>query len=432
MKGWWILFLGTGLITAAIHWRLASLPKAEADTPTVLLHFGIGFLVYLASLPAARHLGKNYRTQVLLWVFTVAVISLGSYLNSELLLSNEVHRYRWDGIVAEAGFNPYEVAPEDPVLANLVKSFDQEIPEPTRQGMYPPLAELMFYVLARLDLDSLFFYRLIFSGMAILCGLAFLPLCRGAGVPATRVTVFLWHPLLILETAANAHLETVAIFFLLTSLSLLIHRHHLSPMAALGISALVKFYPIVLFPLYLRRVPPYRVIIFFLVLVAGAFPFVGAGRHLWAGVLDYLAQARFNPGFFLVVEAAFQAIGHVEWTRTGIGLLGLGLAGILYFTDDGSKGSILRRGFYLALAPLLLGPVLKPWYVLWLIPFLALVRRENPLRMAFLYLTGSVFLAYLHLDLDPLPLWITWVEYGPVLVLSLWAMWRMKATRVEA
>jgi hypothetical protein len=95
-------------------------------------------------------------------------------------------------------------------------------------------------------------------------------------------------------------------------------------------------------------------------------------------------------------------------------------------TDDGSNASILRRGFYLVVPPILLGPVLRPWYLLWLIPFLALVGPRNPLRMAFLYLSGSVILSYLAVDWGHLPWWVTVMELGPVPLLAAWGFWKTR------
>jgi hypothetical protein len=429
LKRWWAVFLISGIATVGVHYHLAATGTAENLYP-VLLHFGVAFFLYLASLPAARHLGHRHPVPVLLWVFAVAAGSFAAYLHSDLLLSSEVSRYQWDGIVAESGYNPYEVFPDDPELAPLRDSFDKRIPHHERKGLYAPLAELFFFAMNRYGTDSLFHYRAVFSLMALLCGLAFLPLCRAAGVPQTRVTVFLWHPLLILETGANAHLETLSLCFVLLGLSLLIGGHQLSPVGSLAVATLIRPYPIALFPLFLRRIPPYRIVLFFLVLIVGTLPFVGAGRELWSGITDFAHHARFNPGPYLLVEWVFEILSRPEWTRPAIALLGLSIAVALYFTDDGTNAAILRRAFYLSLPPVLLGPVVNPWYMLWILPFLALVGRRNPLRMAILYLTGSVFLAYVHLEWGFIPTWVTWLEFGPVgllAVLGIWSQGRLES-----
>jgi hypothetical protein len=423
-KRWWTLLLATGTATMALHLHLA---RAEAPSVnSVLLHFGLLFFVFLGALIPARVLGRTQARRVLVWTFLVGAASFAAYLPSDLLLSPEVHRYRWDGAAAAAGYNPYQAAPDTPFLKPLRDAIGAPIPRPDHGALYPPLAELLFYAMARLDMNSVFHYRVLFSALAFLGGLAFLPLCRGANVPVTRVIVYLWHPLLILETAANAHIEALAVFLVLASLSLLINRHQLTPVAALAVAVLTKVYPLTLLPLYVRRVPPYRIVLFFLMLVMAGVPFIGAGRELGRGMFDFLGTARFNPGLYLGFEGVFRLFGRPEWARVAVAVVGAGVALYLYVTDDGSNASILRRAFYLVIPAVLLGPVLEPWYLLWLIPFLALVAPRNPLRMALLYLSGSVFLSYLAPDWGHLPGWVTALELGPVPLLAAWDFWKTR------
>ena len=80
-------------------------------------------------------------------------------------------------------------------------------------------------------------------------------------------------------------------------------------------------------------------------------------------------------------------------------------------------------------AHLLLSPTVHPWYLLWVLPFLAL--RANLAWMAFSWL---VLLAY-HVLGDYRATgvwqesgWIRLVEYSPVYLLLLWPLWgRLRA-----
>jgi hypothetical protein len=432
VKRWWAAYLLLGAAVFAVHFHLARTAGPSPSPSFLLGHFGVAFLLYLAGLRAARRLGEAGHRASLLWAFGISAAVLAAYLTAPFLLSPEVHRYRWDGKVAEAGWNPYQVSPDDPELAGLRSTMDQPIPDPEEKGLYPPLAELVFYGLARWGHDSLFHYRLLTSIFTLLSGLMFLPLCRTMGVPVTRVTVLLWNPLLLMEAGVNAHIEPLGIFFLLASLALLVRRHQLSPTGFLALATLVRGYPIALLPLYVRRVPPYRLLLFFLVLLAGSLPFIGAGRELVTGVREFLATARVNPGPFLLIEAAAKAVGRADWARPIAALLGFGIAGWIYFTDDGTGASILRRGFYLALPPLVLGPVIHPWSMLWLLPFVALADREHPLRMAGLLLTGTVALVYAFPPGSDLPGIVPLLEFGPAFLLAGWGLWRHTRRRAAA
>ena len=59
-------------------------------------------------------------------------------------LSTDIHRYRWDGRVQNAGWNPYTIAPIDPRLASLRDPGWAVMPGPEIPAIYPPLSELIF------------------------------------------------------------------------------------------------------------------------------------------------------------------------------------------------------------------------------------------------------------------------------------------------
>jgi len=424
VKRWWAAYLVLGLAQVAVHLHFAATGGLSPKPSSLILHFGLAFACYLGALRSARRLGESGRRLPVLWVFAVAFVVLLGYLRAPSLVSHEVDRYRWEGMVARAGLNPYQVAPQDPEVLQLRENAHFAVPDSGQTGLYPPLAELTFYEMARADTDSVFHYRLLSSAMVLLAGLVFLPLCRAARVPITRLAVFLWHPLLLMETGLNAHIEPMAIFFLLASLALLIEGHQFTPTGLLALATLVRGYPIIFFPLYLRRVPPYRLLLFFVVVLAGCLPFIAAGSAMLKGLEAYVTTARFNPGLFVLFEHLARAVGHPSWARwvaLGLGLcIGLGI----YVTDNGTGASILRRGFYLALPALLLGPVIVPWSVLWLIPFVALVEPEHPLKLAGLVFTGTVILGYLTGPDGHLSLPIALLEFLPPVLLAAWGIAR--------
>ena len=418
MRRWWAAYLILGLAQAAVHFHFATTESSPPNPTSLLVHFSLAFAFYLGALRSARRLGERGRRLPVLWVFALCGVILLGYVNAPFLLSDEVHRYRWEGMVSGAGLNPYQVAPDDPEAAALRANAGFSVPDPEERRFYPPLAQLTFYQMSRQGADSVLHYRLLSSAMVLLAGLVFLPLCRAAGVPVTRVAVFLWHPLLLMETGLNGHIEPLSMFFLLASLALLIGRHQLTPTALLALATLVRVYPFVFFPLYVRRVPPYRLLLFFVIVLAGCLPFIAAGGEIWNALRAHLDTARQNPGVFVVFEAAARLLGHPEWARVWVGILGLAIAIGLYITDNGSGSSILRRGFYLALPALLLGPVVTPAAVVWLVPFVALVGPDHPLKLAGITLTGTVILGYLAPPGEALPLPLGLLEFVPPVLLA--------------
>jgi hypothetical protein len=424
VKRWWAAYLISGLAQAAVHLHFAATESSPVRTSSLLLHFGVAFALYLGALRSARRLGESGRRLPVLYVFGVTIVVLLGYLHAPFLLSHEVDRYRWEGMLARHGLNPYQASPQDPEVVALRETVSFPIPGPEQTGLYPPLAELTFYEMARAGTDSVMHYRLLASAMTLLSGLVFLPLCRAAKVPITRVAVLLWHPLLLMETGLNAHIEPLAIFFLLSSLALLIERHELTPTSLLALATLVRGYPIIFFPLYLRRVPPYRLLLYVLIILAGCLPFIAAGASMLRGLEAYATTARHNPGLFVLLEHVANAMGHPAWARWAVGGLGVAIALAIYVSDDGSGASILRSGFYLALAAILLGPVVVPWSALWVIPFVALVGPDHPLKLAGLVLTGTVILGYLGGPEGRLSPGLALLEFLPPVLLATWGLFK--------
>jgi len=431
LRGWAALVL-SGAATVAIHIHLAHLPAGAGHVSTVLLAYGVAFLLYLVGASAARRLRASAPAVVVLWIFLVAAASMAPYLRSTFSLSSDVQRYRWDGFVAEAGYDPYRVAPGDAELDSLRAVFGREVSYPESPAAYPPLAELLFYGMARTRFSSVFHYRVLLAGAAILAGLVLLVLLRAMGGPAVHVAWFLWHPLLILESAGNARLETLALLLLLVSLTLLATRHHLTPGATLALAGLTKPFSLVTLPLYLRRVPPYRLLSFLLVAAAGVVPFVGAGPALVRGMTDYVLHARFNPGLYALLERFLDFFGEGQWARPAAAFSGLGLAFGLFLTDDGSKASLVRRAFYLVLTPLALGPVLPPASLLWVLPFFALVSWKSAWYGPTLLLSATIMLSHAAALWGHLPAWVSWLEFGPVGILLAWELSRAWRTRARS
>src|SRR5271154_2121080 len=72
-------------------------------------------------------------------------------------LSTDMYRYRWDGRVQNAGWNPYSVNALDPRLKSLRDSAWSGMPGPEVPAIYPPLAELIFRGTARVTQSPLGF-----------------------------------------------------------------------------------------------------------------------------------------------------------------------------------------------------------------------------------------------------------------------------------
>ncbi len=342
-------------------------------------------------------------------------------------LSDDLHRYRWEARVQQAGWNPYTVRPDDPRLASLRGADWEKIPGRDIPSIYPPVAELSFraaHALARATGP----YRgeLIRMKLPYLAADLALVGLLAWWVRATRgrnlqLAVYAWNPLVVVEFAASGHLDALVALAVFAACVLIIRGRPAVSTLPLAAGALVKVFPVALAPLWLRHAgwPRSRQAWWCLggaaaLGVACAWPFRPALWQLPETLAYYESRWQHNNASLYALAAWFSGS-----TELAVGL-GAGVVGGLALWAAARRVEPVRGAVLLMGALLLLSPNAFSWYFTWLVPLLALV----PLRQAapWLLLTVTQFLSY-HVLLDyqatsewrfqPFYLWLT---YGPFAV----------------
>ena len=166
---------------------------------------------------------------------------------------DDIHRYVWDGRVQRLGYNPYIVIPSDPALAALHTLETRTLNNPDVPSPYPAGAELFFRAVTAIH-ESIFTLKVAF----VICDFAIvfllLDILHRSGQAAHWVLAYAWHPLLAIEVAGSGHIDIVGVLLLLLSFAALERRWRTFAGLAFGLAVAVKFLPIVLLPLYWRRV----------------------------------------------------------------------------------------------------------------------------------------------------------------------------------
>src|SRR4029077_15558929 len=166
---------------------------------------------------------------------------------------DDVHRYLWDGRVQRLGYNPYIVVPSDPALGALHTPETRTLNNPDVSSPYPAGAQLFFRAVTAIH-ESVFALKVAF----VVCDLAIvfvlLDILRRSGQGAHWVLAYAWNPLLAIEVAGSGHIDIVGVLLLLVSFAALDRRYRAIAAVAFGLSIAVKLLPIVLLPLYWKRV----------------------------------------------------------------------------------------------------------------------------------------------------------------------------------
>src|SRR6266852_8924458 len=192
-------------------------------------------------------------------------------------LDDDIHRYVWDGRVQRLGYNPYIVVPSDPALASLHTSETRTLNNPEVPSPYPAGAQLFFRAVTSIH-ESTFALKVAF----VLCDLAIvfvlLDVLRWTRQGEHWVLAYAWNPLLATNVAGSGHIDILGVLLLLVSVAALGRRWRMIAAIAFGLAVAVKFLPVVLTPLYWRRVRVRDGLMALLVVGMLYLPFLERGR----------------------------------------------------------------------------------------------------------------------------------------------------------
>src|SRR5262249_28486725 len=166
---------------------------------------------------------------------------------------DDIHRYIWDGRLQRLGFNPYLVVPSDPRVSKLHTPETRHLNNPDLPSPYPPGAQVFFRAVTAIQ-ESTFALKLAFVICDFGIALVLLDLLRVTGLGAHLVLAYAWNPLLAIEVAGSGHIDIVGVLLLVVSAAALVRRWRATAAVALGLAIAVKFLPVVLLPLYWKRV----------------------------------------------------------------------------------------------------------------------------------------------------------------------------------
>jgi len=322
-------------------------------------------------------------------------------------LDDDVHRYLWDGHVQRLGLNPYLVVPSDPANARLHTPETRTLNNPEVPSPYPPGAQLFFRGVTAIR-ESVFALKVAFVICDLAIVLVLLDVLRSSQKPGHWVLAYAWHPLLATEVVGSGHVDIVGALLLLVSAAALGRRWREIAAVSFALAVSVKFVPIVLAPLYWKRIRVRDGVLSAVVLGLLYIPFLDHGRIPVGSLGSYVRRFRFNDPVFATLE-------RVATPQLVAGLAALvGLFAAVWLRKKSEAFPSETFAWPMA-ASLFCAPVVYPWYLLWLLPFL-----RSASTLPLIIWTVSIIPTYVVWHLRTLgrpwivPGWITLLEYGSV------------------
>ncbi len=474
-----------GMVSMQIrHGNLGTTQVAE-----FLVWFGIAFAAYAMAVfwverwwlrvgqdRAAIPSGVR-QFYLLAWIWCGGFLFRWLLLQTFPTLSSDVFRYMWDGHISVNGVSPYAYPIDASQLDWLDVPFRAQANHAWMASPYMPAAQWFFAAIA-------FFYPLnpdSFQVAAVLfdLGTAFIltRLLATVGLPSHRLLIYLWNPLVIVETAQGAHVDALMVFLIMLAVYAMVlsatagdggrpapskfavswrPSFSLLAPALLALATLTKLIPVFLTPIFWWRWNwGSRLLYVYLTIGMLVSPALRAGwgltgeldgRGLFGALRIYNAQWNFNSGLFRLLEKWLQSMGiadsMAQAQEISYFLMFLLLFEVWrqfrYFKTD--LRAVLR---WLAVplgGYLLLATTVHPWYLLALMPFLPILAPgdDEPKRLwlwplPWLWLSGFVALSYVTyidpenlLDLD----WVRLVEWLPTLfLLGIALFWGLRKQR---
>jgi len=418
----------------------------QNDFWQMLPAFGLSFGIYVLVL-------HNKATTLKFWI-GVAILLRFSLLFGLPNLSDDLYRFIWDGRLLHNGINPFDHLPNyylqqatlpegiNPALYNQLNS-------PEYYTIYPPLAQLSFYLATWLFPNSILGSAIVMKLFLFTfeCGNIWLllRLLPRFGIAARNALIYALNPLLILEITGNLHFEGAMVFFLLLSIYWLKkwEEHSESSNQLLLYSSLsfafsiaAKLLPLMFLPLLIKRLGWKKSLLYFTV-VGGAvgllfLPLIsGAFLQNFGNSLDlYFRKFEFNASIYYVVRwIGFQIKGFNLIAKIGP-MLALGaLIGISALSFLEKKPKIDRLPLVMLFAIciyLSFTTTVHPWYVSLPLALCCFTSFRFPMLWS-----GLIFLTYINYSSSIYQehLWIVAMEYIFVWGYFIWEFFQSDSSR---
>jgi len=220
--------------------------------------------------------------------------------------------------------------------------------------------------------------------------------------------IYAWNPLVVLEISHSGHIDALGALWITVAAWMLSTGRGMQAAVAFVIAVASKLLPIVLVPLFWKRVRVRDAAVAAIVLAALYFPFRSAGTLPLGAVPNVVAFIRFNGPLFKGLAALLTPQG-----AAGVAVLaGLGVAIWMRFRRPADDPAAWAWPMAVSLAA---APVVYPWYLLYFTPFL-FTRAALPL-IVWTYTVLPVYIVWYlskrgHRWFVPPP--VVWVEYGLV------------------
>ena len=377
VKKWIPALTGILFITPyIIAFTLKDLRKHTVEFEYIFL---AAFIIYAIVCSYALTL-EDENSRFLNWTFGLSALTFVVLTLTRPTLSDDMYRYIWDGRVQAQGISPYRFPPN---ASELIDLRDPTIyPSINRKGVvtvYPPAAEAAYALLWHLVPDNIHWFQFVMALGALSAGGLLTGLLRDLNRSSARVWIYMGSPLLAFETAHAAHIDALILPLLVGAWWARVRERDGWVGVLLGISTTMKFYPMLFLPFLWRPQHPkgrWTMPLAFLLTVTGFYlPYILIGGSDVLGFLPNYFKEAFNVS--PLISWLKSSLWNLGWhssnrlTVISLGLIAIFAAWAILKPAMNAETAIKRCILPISVITLL-SQNLFSWYMLWLLPLIAI------------------------------------------------------------
>lgn len=397
----------------------------------VLVIATLGHGLLTINVVSQRFAANDVRTDAALrWGLAVGT-ALGALfaMSAPPLWSDDVYRYLAEGQMSAAGLWPLSYPLSSPKVAWIIAPFGELANHPEVRGIYPPVAQALFWVTSRFAGYELLIWRAMALG-ALSVGAGVLYRTLRDSMQSTRLAadgdrggesrasltalLFVSQPLVLVSAIESAHVEIFALTFVLLAWASWRRGGVWVAGLCVALAAGIKFYPLLILVALPWRAAPRSSVqaAFSALLVTSAWVGVAlllGGRHAFGSLGNYVENWSFNGPVYTALQPLLEGLitllrgeGSFEiplltWWNERVGSVRYydGVASQRGYVNAESLAATLGRALWLIVALVaavwsalhslrptdmarristlfallwLFSPVVHPWYLLWVLP----------------------------------------------------------------
>lgn len=370
---------------------------------------------------------ENVPSKYFFLLLGTGIILRIAFLTVHPVGSPDYYRYVWDGKVEAHGINPYRYAPDDPALTALhTDTLPRLVTYQNMRTIYPPLSEVLFYVAYLISGESYLgikFLILIFD-LFTLAGL-YLTL-KKLKIDRKYLLIYTLCPLPLIQFFLDGHVDSFGFTFLIFAVYSYLGGRKTLSYILIGLSMLIKPVALIIVPVFFftekgavnrLKAAAIPVLLFTLCYV----PYIFTGSP-FSALMQFTENWTFNG-------VVFDILNHFVLDNQRARAICAALLVIAYVPVLLSRKDIFTKMYMSIFLLFIFSPIVHPWYIGWLAVILPLIPRWSGIAYAGLSsLTAFTILTYRLTGVwNDYPL-VLLLEYGPVLILFLWELFRKPKT----